>query len=55
MWRKSSFSQGGTNDCVELAVGGERTLVRDTKARGEGSLTFRAPAFEAFVRALKGG
>lgn len=33
-WRKSSFSGGGTNDeCVEVALVGDTTAMRDSKNR----------------------
>lgn len=30
-WRKSSFSQGGGSDCVEVALGEREAAVRDSK------------------------
>ncbi|MET9778486.1 DUF397 domain-containing protein [Streptomyces sp. NPDC006367] len=53
-WRKSSYSGGGEgNDCVEVAELGHRTAVRDSKDPSRGALSFPAPAFAAFVGALK--
>ncbi|MFE1294423.1 DUF397 domain-containing protein [Streptomyces sp. NPDC058731] len=53
-WRKSSYSGPGDGDsCVEIATGETHTAVRDTKDRTRATLTFPAPAFAAFLRALK--
>jgi uncharacterized protein DUF397 len=30
-WRKSTFSQGGGSDCVEVAFGAVDVMVRDSK------------------------
>lgn len=54
-WRKSSFSQGGTNDCVELALGASLARVRDSKAPAGGALRFDGELFKGFVRVVKGG
>lgn len=53
-WRKSSYSgEGDGNECVEIATTRTHTAVRDTKDRTRATLTFPAPAFAAFLRALK--
>ncbi|MFE1752840.1 DUF397 domain-containing protein [Streptomyces anandii] len=53
-WRKSSYSgPGDGNECVEVAPTPARTAVRDSKAPARAVLTFPAPAFAAFVDALK--
>ncbi|MFF9237421.1 DUF397 domain-containing protein [Streptomyces sp. NPDC014801] len=53
-WRKSSYSgPGDGNECVEIATTRTHTAVRDTKDRARATLTFPAPAFAAFLRALK--
>ncbi|MFF9210978.1 MULTISPECIES: DUF397 domain-containing protein [unclassified Streptomyces] len=53
-WRKSSYSgEGDGNECVEIATTRTHTAVRDTKDRAHTTLTFPAPAFAAFLRALK--
>ncbi|MFD9895643.1 DUF397 domain-containing protein [Amycolatopsis sp. NPDC059027] len=51
-WRKSSYSGGQVNACVEVALGA-RAHVRDTKAREAGELAFSGEAFTAFLSALK--
>jgi hypothetical protein len=53
-WRKSSYSgEGDGNECVELASTPTHTALRDSKAPARATLTFPAPAFAAFLRALK--
>ncbi|MGV9627647.1 DUF397 domain-containing protein [Streptomyces sp. NPDC003487] len=53
-WRKSSYSgPGDGNECVEIATTRTHTAVRDTKDRTRATLTFPAPVFAAFLRALK--
>lgn len=50
IWRKSSKSSGNGGDCVEVAdnlLG--VVLVRDTKDRDGGTLTFDPSAWRAFV------
>ncbi|MEQ8143819.1 DUF397 domain-containing protein [Streptomyces sp. OP7] len=54
VWKKSSYSGGGEgNACVEVAPRRRRIAVRDSKAPSHGTLTLPAPAFAAFVNALK--
>ncbi|MEV6949376.1 DUF397 domain-containing protein [Streptomyces sp. NPDC051172] len=53
-WKKSSFSGGGEgNDCVEIANLNMRVAIRDSKAPDEGTLSFPAGTFAAFVSNLK--
>ncbi|MGW0493284.1 DUF397 domain-containing protein [Streptomyces olivaceus] len=53
-WRKSSYSGGGEgNDCVEVALDHPHIAVRDSKTPARAVLTFPAPAFAAFLRALQ--
>ncbi|MFF5855709.1 DUF397 domain-containing protein [Streptomyces sp. NPDC012751] len=53
-WRKSSYSGGGDgNNCVEIATSTALIAVRDSKAPARAPLTFPAPAFTAFLEALK--
>ncbi|MFK3984148.1 DUF397 domain-containing protein [Micromonospora sp. NPDC050397] len=53
-WRKSSRSNGQGGDCVEVAdnLAGV-VLVRDTKNRDGGTLTFAPDAWRAFVSLAK--
>ncbi|MFI5974998.1 DUF397 domain-containing protein [Streptomyces sp. NPDC051452] len=53
-WRKSSYSgPDDGNNCVEIASHPTRIAVRDSKDRARATLTFPAPAFAAFLDALK--
>ena len=51
-WRKSSYSNGGENACVEVASA-DGVLVRDTTDRDGGTLTFSAGAWERFTASLR--
>ncbi|WBC23430.1 DUF397 domain-containing protein [Solwaraspora sp. WMMA2080] len=50
IWRKSSRSSSNGGECVEVAgnVPG-RVLVRDTKDRDNGTLTFAPAAWQSFI------
>ncbi|WP_062214109.1 DUF397 domain-containing protein [Streptomyces sp. NBRC 109706] len=51
-WRKSSFSTGGDNNCVEVADGFAGVVpVRDSKTRSD-VLMVPAPSWAAFVAFL---
>jgi hypothetical protein len=54
MWKKSSFSGGGEgNDCVEIAnLHTPRVAIRDSKAPAQGTLSFPAGTFAAFISNL---
>ncbi len=54
-WRKSSHSQGGDANCVELSSSGQSLLVRDSKAPLGGMLSFADTSASAFLSAVKGG
>jgi len=51
-WRKSTYSNGGADACVEVATAGT-VLVRDTTDRDGGTLTFNAAAWERFTASLR--
>ncbi|MEN2420364.1 DUF397 domain-containing protein [Streptomyces rimosus] len=54
-WRKSSYSNGGDNSCVEVADGFTGILpVRDSKAPDGPVLIFTHEAWGAFIGGLKG-
>lgn len=53
-FRKSSYSGGGGNECVEVArLGPQWACVRDSKVTGGPILTARAAAFGRLLDALK--
>jgi hypothetical protein len=50
VWRKSSYSDGGGTNCVEVADGyPELVPVRDSKTPAGPVLVFGAPAWTAFT------
>jgi len=54
VWRKSSYSEGGANDCVEVADGYAAIVpVRDSKVPEGRVLVFGASSWSAFVRGVK--
>ena len=53
VWRKSSYSGSSGGDCVEVADATSTILVRDTKDRDAGTLTFTADAWDAFTASLR--
>jgi hypothetical protein len=52
-WRKSGFSNGGANACVETASDDGVVLVRDTTDRDGGTLGFTAAAWHTFLGSIK--
>ncbi|MEU6666647.1 DUF397 domain-containing protein [Streptomyces sp. NPDC046727] len=53
-WRKSSYSDGGANNCVEVADGYPGVVpVRDSKAPMARPLVFSAASWSAFVTQVK--
>ncbi|WP_435852033.1 DUF397 domain-containing protein [Streptomyces rubradiris] len=53
-WRKSSYSDGGANNCVEVAHGYPHVVpVRDSKTPKGSALVFSASSWAAFVAAVK--
>jgi hypothetical protein len=56
VWRKSSYSEGGANDCVEVADGHPGIVpVRDSKTPSARPLIFSASSWSAFTEGVKGG
>ncbi|WP_017626695.1 DUF397 domain-containing protein [Nocardiopsis chromatogenes] len=51
-WRKSSYSQGKTT-CVEVAESSSRVLVRDTRYRELGHMSFPHAEWVSLLRELK--
>ena len=54
-WFTSSYSNGAGGECVECALTGDGTLVRDSKAGGGPVIAVRGKSWETFVRALRQG
>ncbi|WP_329149300.1 DUF397 domain-containing protein [Streptomyces sp. NBC_01456] len=55
VWRKSSYSDGGANNCVEIADSFPGAVpVRDSKNPTGGALLFPAAAWSAFITTVKG-
>ncbi|KAB2591358.1 DUF397 domain-containing protein [Streptomyces arboris] len=54
-WRKSSYSDGGLNNCIEVADGySDLVPVRDSKVPAGPALVIAAPAWTAFVEFAAG-
>ncbi|MDA2812517.1 DUF397 domain-containing protein [Nocardiopsis sp. RSe5-2] len=49
VWRKSSYSGGAGQDCVEVADLPVGAAVRDSKYPDAGHLTFSGPEWSAFL------
>ncbi|MFF9638084.1 DUF397 domain-containing protein [Streptomyces bacillaris] len=55
-WRKSSYSDGGANNCIEVADGYPGVIpVRDSKTPTGPVLLIAAPAWTAFVKVAAEG
>lgn len=53
-WRKSSYSDGDGGNCIEVAHGHPGLIpVRDSKNPDGPAVTFHAPAWSAFIGAVK--
>ncbi|MDX3382711.1 DUF397 domain-containing protein [Streptomyces niveiscabiei] len=53
-WRKSTYSDGGANNCLEVADGYAPVVpVRDSKTPSAPALLFTTPTWSAFVHHLK--
>jgi len=54
MWRKSSYSDGGEDNCVEVADGFPGAVpVRDSKNPDGPALMIPAVAWDGFIRQVK--
>ncbi|GAA4951511.1 hypothetical protein GCM10023205_10470 [Yinghuangia aomiensis] len=53
-YRKSSYSGGGSNECVAVGTGEGVTGVRDTKDRRRGHIAVPDRSWAAFLETLKG-
>ncbi|MFF8367727.1 DUF397 domain-containing protein [Streptomyces lydicus] len=55
IWRKSSYCDGGDDNCVEVAEGGSTVVpVRDSKHPDGPVLCFPAVAWSSFIATVKG-
>lgn len=54
-WRRSSRTDNGNGNCVELAVLGAGTAIRDSKDPHGGTLLLPHPGFNALRAATKAG
>ncbi|MEV4382613.1 DUF397 domain-containing protein [Streptosporangium sp. NPDC049644] len=55
-WRKSTLSQGGGNNCVEVALNlPDIVAIRDSKAPDEPSMIFTHSEWSAFVNGIRNG
>ena len=54
-WRKSTYSNGGGNACVETASGQGVIRVRDTTNRDGETLAFTTVAWSKFLGSVKRG
>jgi hypothetical protein len=52
-WRKSSYSTGGSSNCVEVAGNAATVMVRDTTNRDGFTLPVTASAWVNFTSAIK--
>jgi hypothetical protein len=56
VWRKSSYSDGGASNCVEVADNRPGIVpVRDSKTPSARPLVFSASSWSAFMEGVKGG
>jgi uncharacterized protein DUF397 len=56
IWRKSSYSSGGSPNCIETAaVAADQIAIRDSKNPTGPALTFPAVSFFTFTSALRDG
>ncbi|MEU2268194.1 DUF397 domain-containing protein [Streptomyces olindensis] len=54
VWRKSSYSDGGDNNCLEVADDHPGIVpVRDSKTPAARPLLFSAASWSAFVRGVR--
>ena len=51
-WRVATYT-GGNGNCVEVGDTGHAVLVRDTKDRASGTLTFPTVTWQSFTNSLK--
>ena len=52
-WRVATYTGGNGGDCVEVGDADHAILVRDSKDRTGGSLTFTVATWHSFANSLK--
>lgn len=52
-WRKSTYSNGGADACIEVADTPSAVMVRDTMDRGGAVLSLPVSAWSAFLGSLR--
>jgi hypothetical protein len=52
-WRKSSYSNGGANACVEVGTSIDRVAVRDTTDREGATLSVPSASWATFLSTLR--
>jgi hypothetical protein len=52
-WRVATYTGGNGGNCVEVGDTDYAILVRDTKDRHGGTLTFTAATWQAFTNSLR--
>jgi hypothetical protein len=52
-WRKSSYSNGGANACVEVGTSIDRVAVRDTTDRDGATLSVPSSSWATFLSTLR--
>lgn len=55
IWRKTSYSDGAGNNCVEVADFPSGIGVRDSKNKTGPALIVSGPAWASFVRLVRSG
>ena len=54
-WRKSSYSEMGDNDCVEVCFDGAAVLIRDSKNPTGPELRVSTEVWSIFIDAVRSG
>jgi hypothetical protein len=52
-WRVATYTGGGGGNCVEVGDTDHVIIIRDSKDRTGGTLTFPATTWQAFANSLK--
>jgi hypothetical protein len=53
-WRKSSYSNGGTGSCVEVAISTDEVAVRDSKHTAGPTIAVNPAAWQEFLSTTRG-